>query len=154
MWGILLCPAKDDTHVGFYCLPTFDPQWLALSSEPHCVHFESDVAFFCLGVFWFFSLCNVFNFMDGIDGIGTTQSIIIASLSLHVSTFDSIIASQLWIFVASLIGFPYSINLLPRFLWETLALFLWFFYCGFFHLFGRQRTPCAIRVGIALLLFC
>jgi len=138
--GILLFAVIDDVGrpfsvlqktilmlISIVCL-LLDPQWLALFAEP-IAYFESDIALFCFGVFWFFSLCNVFNFMDGIDGIGATQSIIIASfLSLHVLMFDSILASQLWIFVASLIGFL-VFNKPPAkiFMGDVGSLF-----CGFF----------------------
>ena len=82
-----------------------DPRWIELFSGSSFFS-GNNVFLFCLAVFWFFSLCNVFNFMDGIDGIGATQSIIIASfLSFHIANYNSLLALQAWIFIASLLAF-------------------------------------------------
>ncbi len=58
------------------------------------------------GLTWFFGLCNVFNFMDGIDGLSVTQSMLIAGwIAVYVTPSNEMLANQLWIFVASLAGF-------------------------------------------------
>ncbi len=61
---------------------------------------------FGIGMAWFFGLCNAFNFMDGIDGLGTTQSMCIAGwLAFNVVPFSVDLAAQACLFAAALAGF-------------------------------------------------
>ncbi len=59
-----------------------------------------------LGLCWFFWLCNVFNFMDGMDGISATQTLCIAGwLAVYVEPFDVELANSAWVLAAASAGF-------------------------------------------------
>ncbi len=57
---------------------------------------------------WFFWICNVFNFMDGIDGLSATQTICMAGwVGLLLWDVDVVLAQQAWLLAAAVLGFAF-----------------------------------------------
>jgi UDP-N-acetylmuramyl pentapeptide phosphotransferase/UDP-N-acetylglucosamine-1-phosphate transferase len=81
---------------------------------------------------WFFWICNVFNFMDGIDGISATQAICIAGwIGLLLWDVDLALAQQAWILAAAVLGFAFF-NVPPAriFMGDVGSLFIGFALAG------------------------
>lgn len=81
-----------------------------------------------LGLCWFFWVCNVFNFMDGIDGISATQTLLIAGwMAIYLDGFDGEMANRAWILGAAAGGF-YFFNFPPAriFMGDVGSLFIGF----------------------------
>ena len=81
-----------------------------------------------LGIGWFFWICNVFNFMDGIDGISATQTLCIAGwLAVYLLPFDVELSNRAWLLGAASVGFLFY-NFPPSriFMGDTGSLFIGF----------------------------
>lgn len=81
-----------------------------------------------IGLCWFFWLSNVFNFMDGIDGISATQTLCIAGwLAVYLDPFDVELAHRAWLLVAAAGGFLlYNFPPARIFMGDTGSLFIGF----------------------------
>jgi Fuc2NAc and GlcNAc transferase len=80
-------------------IPDYDG-WFGL------VDVESGIWLWPLGICWFFWVCNVFNFMDGIDGISSTQALLVAGwMAIYLESFDVELAGRAWLLGAASGGF-------------------------------------------------
>jgi UDP-GlcNAc:undecaprenyl-phosphate/decaprenyl-phosphate GlcNAc-1-phosphate transferase len=110
---------------------------------------------YALTVLWTVGICNAFNLIDGMDGLGTGASLFAALVMFVVSLMlgHPLVTVVAVVLCGSLVGFlPYNFNPASIFLGDSGSLFIGFTLAAL-SVQGTQKASTAVAIAIPLIAF-